>query len=196
MKKRDKEKVLFDLFQKSLDHPETDNGDEDENDPSSTKQLANEGTLASQNPQEKPRFIDRLFKPRSKDPKTETTYNPYGDISGETKLLREVKDICDELQMLKVLAEDQEDVWKQIWKDGYNPDATFTYETPSEIRAEIKEMIKNAGFVQGSIDMLLNLKQKQANIVEAEFARKQSEETSKQSDTIMVFTVVTILFVS
>lgn len=57
-------------------------------------------------------------------------------------------------------------------------------------------MVKEAEFVQKAIDMLLDLKQKQANIVEAEFARKQSEDTAKQSDTIMVFTVVTILFVS
>lgn len=57
-------------------------------------------------------------------------------------------------------------------------------------------MVKEAEFVQKAIDMLLDLKQKQANIVEAEFARKQSEVTAKQGGTIMVFTVVTILFVS
>lgn len=44
--------------------------------------------------------------------------------------------------------------------------------------------------------MLLDLKQKQANIIEAESSRKQSEDTAKQSDTITVFTLVTILFVS
>ena len=42
-------------------------------------------------------------------------------------------------------------------------------------------MVKEA--VHKAIDMLLDLKQKQANIVEAEFSRKQSEDTAKQSDT-------------
>jgi Mg2+ and Co2+ transporter CorA len=128
--------------------------------------------------------------------KRESTKNPYDNISEETELLREVKDISDELNMLKNLAEDQEDVWKKIWKDGQNPDATFTYDTPSEIKAEIEEMIKEADFVQQAIDTLLDLKQKQANIVEAKYTRKQSDDTAVQGDTIMVFTMVTILFVS
>jgi Mg2+ and Co2+ transporter CorA len=126
----------------------------------------------------------------------ENTKNPYDNISEETELLREVKDISDELNMLKNLSEDQEDVWKQVWKDRKNQDATFTYDSPSEIKAEIEEMIKDAEFVQQAIDTLLDLKQKQANIVEAKYTRKQSDDTAVQGDTIMVFTVVTILFVS
>lgn len=130
------------------------------------------------------------------------TTNPYGNISRETSLLREVKDICDELNMLKNLSEEQEDVWRQIWKDGHNPGAIFTYDTPSEIKAEIEEMVNEAKSVQRAIEMLLDLKQKQANILEAEWtrqqsveSRKQSVQTTKQGETIMVFTVVTIVFV-
>ncbi|CAG7953200.1 unnamed protein product [Penicillium salamii] len=124
-----------------------------------------------------------------------STDNLYADISEETKLLREVKDICDELNMLKNLAEDQDDVWTQVWKGDNRPDAT-TYDTPTEVKAEIEEMVKEAEFVQKAIEPLLDLKQKRANIVEAEFTRQQSHDTAVQSDTIMVFTVVTILFVS
>lgn len=114
------------------------------------------------------------------------TANPYYDIMDETKGLREVKDICDELNILKVLTEDQEDVWKGL-KDGQH--VTFSYDTPAEIREEIEEMIKEAKTVQKGLESLLNLKQKQANINEAKSMREQS-------DTIMVFTVVTIVFVS
>ncbi|KAJ5882526.1 ankyrin [Penicillium soppii] len=124
------------------------------------------------------------------------TKNPYDNISEETELLREVKDISDELNMLKNLAEDQEDVWKQVWKDEHKPDSGFTHEIPSDIKGEIEEMIKEADFVQQAINALLDLKQKQANIVEAKYTRKQSDDTAVQGDTIMVFTVVTILFVS
>jgi hypothetical protein len=49
----------------------------------------------------------------------------------------------------------------------------------------------------------LDLKQKQANILEAisgrkqaELARKQADATGRQSNIIMVFTVVTVIFVS
>lgn len=41
----------------------------------------------------------------------------------------------------------------------------------------------------------MDLRQKHANLSEAKFARKQAEETAKQGNTIMVFTIVTILFV-
>jgi hypothetical protein len=45
------------------------------------------------------------------------------------------------------------------------------------------------------VNVLLDLRQKQANISEAKSGREQAEETSKQGNTIPVFTVVTIIFV-
>lgn len=119
---------------------------------------------------------------------SETSGNQFGDIAREADLLREVKDIIDELNMLKNLAEDQEDVWQQVWNSERNPDASFTYDTPTEVKDDISEMINEAKSVQQAIDTLLDLKQKQANIAEA-------QSTRKQSDTVMVFTVITILFV-
>jgi hypothetical protein len=41
---------------------------------------------------------------------------------------------------------------------------------------------------------LLDLKQKHANAFEARFARDQANLTSRQGQTIMVFTIVTIAF--
>jgi len=46
---------------------------------------------------------------------------------------------------------------------------------------------------EGIIDML-DLKQKHANAFEARFARDQATSTARQSQTIMVFTIVTIVF--
>ncbi|KAJ6177983.1 hypothetical protein N7519_008444 [Penicillium mononematosum] len=192
---RDKESHLFDVFQKSLDDVATDNeGQESSNEFSNQSPTEAKGPGESQNDKKEPGPVGRLFKSKPKAWKGRDTYSPYGNIAGETELLREVKDICDELNTLKSLAVDQEGVWNQVWKNGSNQEATFTYNTPFEVRKEITEMVKEAEFVQKAIDMLLDLKQKQANIVEAEFARKQSEDTAKQSDTIMAFTVVTILF--
>lgn len=42
---------------------------------------------------------------------------------------------------------------------------------------------------------LLDLKQKHANAFEARFAREQAQFTGRQGQTIMVFTIVTIVFV-
>jgi hypothetical protein len=46
------------------------------------------------------------------------------------------------------------------------------------------------------MDPLLDLKQKYASVFEARYAREQAVSTSRQGHTIMVFTIVTILFVS
>lgn len=43
---------------------------------------------------------------------------------------------------------------------------------------------------------LLDLKQKGANLAEAQWSREQAEETARQGNIIMVFTIVTIIFVS
>jgi hypothetical protein len=43
---------------------------------------------------------------------------------------------------------------------------------------------------------LLDFKQKQANVSEAHSARQQAEEAKNQGQSIMVFTIITIIFVS
>jgi hypothetical protein len=46
------------------------------------------------------------------------------------------------------------------------------------------------------IDQLLGMKQQQANVVQAWQAIRQGEEAVKQGRAIMIFTVITIIFVS
>lgn len=43
--------------------------------------------------------------------------------------------------------------------------------------------------------MLLDLKQKQASVSEADYARQEAVETTSQGRTLLVFTTVTIIFV-
>ncbi|KAL2847200.1 hypothetical protein BJY01DRAFT_212848 [Aspergillus pseudoustus] len=121
--------------------------------------------------------------------------NEYLNIAPEIGLLVEIKDICDELNILKSLVEDQEDVWRQASEVLGNGDrATFTHSMPSELKGYIMGMIQDAEVVQKAVYTLLDLKQKQASPTEAKFARQQAEDTAKQTDTIVVFTVVTIVF--
>ncbi|KAJ5887567.1 hypothetical protein N7495_007608 [Penicillium taxi] len=125
---------------------------------------------------------------------TRSSSPTYDDIIDETGLLRVIKDICDELNILKCITRAQDDVFKQLRGENYNKQVEFTYNSPSSIHAEIVEMMQDVDFVQKSIHLLLDLKQKQANIFEAKNSRKQSEETAKQGVAIMVFTLVTIVF--
>ncbi|KAL4965964.1 uncharacterized protein BDV14DRAFT_199415 [Aspergillus stella-maris] len=114
--------------------------------------------------------------------------DPYSDILPEIERLRVIKDIYDELNILKGLAEDQEHVWEQFWGRDVLENRAFNYDTPSEVIEEIDEMREQAKSVLDDLNSLLDLKQKQANINEAQSSRDQS-------DTVMVFTTITILFV-
>ncbi|KAF3067199.1 hypothetical protein GL218_08506 [Daldinia childiae] len=61
---------------------------------------------------------------------------------------------------------------------------------------ELEELRKIAGRTADSVKDLLELKQQQASVVQAWQAVRQSNETIKQSQSIMMFTLVTIIFVS
>ncbi|CCX11376.1 Similar to hypothetical protein AN6960.2 [Aspergillus nidulans FGSC A4]; acc. no. XP_664564 [Pyronema omphalodes CBS 100304] len=66
------------------------------------------------------------------------------------------------------------------------------------VEANIKDFQRTgeqAKAVNDALNHLLDLNQKYANISEARAARKQAEATSKQGDTMLVFTIVTIVFV-
>ncbi|KAG2421548.1 hypothetical protein HFD88_005523 [Aspergillus terreus] len=132
----------------------------------------------------------REFELSLKDEQLHANHN----ISRETMLLREVKDICDELNILKTLAEDQENVWQQAWTVVGGKETVFSTNTPSDNRKMILAMIHDATTVQKSLDTLLDLKQKQANLTEVKITRKQAQDTAKQTDTVVWFTVVTIIF--
>ncbi|KAI9869299.1 MAG: hypothetical protein M1813_000088 [Trichoglossum hirsutum] len=141
---------------------------------------------------------NQLGSPKSID--LEKSDNPYYAIGEEIEKLREIKDIRDELNILKSLLEDQKDVWKQAFWDpaekAYVGSKYMQSGGLAEAIETIAEMDKDAERVQNSINSLLDLKQKQANILEAVSGRKQAEDTAKQGNTIMVFTLVTIIFVS
>jgi hypothetical protein len=59
---------------------------------------------------------------------------------------------------------------------------------------DLNRMDRQAERIYNSITDMLDLKQKHANAFEARFARDQAAGTARQSQTIMVFTIVTIVF--
>jgi Mg2+ and Co2+ transporter CorA len=129
------------------------------------------------------------------------------DIGHETDLLAETKDIRDELNMIAKVLEDQRQVLPDLEAavcDIYRDEQRSQYDIKKRFKEQLKaiemhikdidRMDKQAERIYSSITDMLDLKQKHANAFEARFARDQAAGTARQSQTIMVFTIVTIVF--
>ncbi|KAJ5961290.1 Mg2+ transporter protein CorA-like/Zinc transport protein ZntB [Penicillium vulpinum] len=137
-----------------------------------------------------PLFVDRLL-----------------DIGQETNLLAEIKDIRDELNMIRTVLEYQNNVlldFQDVICETYQGQHRSQFEVKKRFKdqqrmidmhlKDIDRMDKQAERIYHSITDLLDLKQKHANAFEARFARDQAAGTARQGKTIMVFTIVTIIF--
>ncbi|KAJ5901762.1 hypothetical protein N7495_002290 [Penicillium taxi] len=137
-----------------------------------------------------PIFVDRLL-----------------DIGEETDLLSEAKDIRDELNMIRTVLDHQKHVladFQEVICETYQGQHRSQHEVKKRFKdqqrmidmhlKDIDRMDKQAERIYHSITDLLDLKQKHANAFEARFARDQAAGTTRQSKTIMVFTIVTIIF--
>jgi len=107
-------------------------------------------------------------------------------------LLEEVKDIRDELNILKAIVAHQKKVWAELdeneLKDNSSKGAAYF------INLEIEEMDKQATRVQSAVNLILDLEQNEASITEAISSREQAQESIQQGRTLLVFTIVTIIF--
>lgn len=157
--------------------------DEDE------KDLLDEQTTLDETPRQ-PHFVDKLL-----------------DIGQETELLKETKDIRDELNMLKKVLEDQKQVvpgFEIAVLDIYYNERQSQTDIKKRFRdqlrmielhiLDIERMDRQAERIYNSIKDMLDLKQKHANAFEARFARDQAAGTNRTSQIVMVFTIVTIIF--
>jgi Mg2+ and Co2+ transporter CorA len=133
--------------------------------------------------------------------------NALLDIGGETRLLTEIKDIRDELNMIKMVLKYQEQKlpdFADILIDELGKKSDEAYEIRIRSREQLKivkmhlddieRMDRQAGSIYTSLLSLLDLKQKHANAFEARFGRDQAAFSARSSKTIMVFTIVTIVF--
>ncbi|KAK4910264.1 hypothetical protein LTR66_017444, partial [Elasticomyces elasticus] len=124
--------------------------------------------------------------------------NPYHVVSKEAKLLNDIKDIHDELNMLRTLAESQQHVWEQLYQtkklESFPHFHFIETCTPNMVLRDIQNMMTEAEMVQNSINTLLDLRTNQAGLKEAEFGRQQAYDTARQANVIFVFTIVTIVF--
>jgi Mg2+ and Co2+ transporter CorA len=129
------------------------------------------------------------------------------DIGHETDLLSEVKDIRDELNMIRAVLEHQQHVlfdFQEVVCGLYLSQSLSQNDVKKRFKEQqrtidmhlkdIDRMDKQAERIYSSITDLLDLKQKHANAFEARFARDQAAGTTRQGKILMVFTMVTIVF--
>ncbi|KAK0705583.1 hypothetical protein B0H67DRAFT_387126 [Lasiosphaeris hirsuta] len=148
-------------------------------------------------------------------------------IGPETDLLIEIEDIHDELSILQMVLQDQRETTQNLnrvlgrhSKQAADP-YSIDYGTLENNRileghlSGIKKMMAIAKKTSKMLYALLDLKQKQASIIEAYAAREQAdiaaghaereadqaaqtriqaEESVKQGKTVLLFTVVTVIF--
>ncbi|KAI5820040.1 hypothetical protein BZA77DRAFT_125803 [Pyronema omphalodes] len=127
------------------------------------------------------------------------------DILKEATSMDTIKDIRDEINTTMKVLRTQQSVLSELFKILHPKDkereedwtelADLDYlrivEANKNIFCNLEEEARS---VHDALRQLLNLKQKQANILEAKATRKQSKETAKQGDTMLTFTIVTIIF--
>lgn len=130
-------------------------------------------------------------------------------ISDEVKLLREVKDIKDEIEIISSILTAQRKVVQSLSSDSFHQWRQYSgfeaenMETQSYQHVEqmidtalldFSNMFRHAESAEASLNHLLDLKNKEANLHEAHTSNERAEEAVRQSQTVLIFTMVTIVF--
>ncbi|KAF2965952.1 hypothetical protein GQX73_g7619 [Xylaria multiplex] len=134
------------------------------------------------------------------------------DIEEDIEDLRQVKDIRDELNMMTSVFHIQEEVMKEMYQNIQEEKARVKPQDTSRkqpdqstslnyLKTVVKKNLKEverldqfAGRAAAAIEQLLELKQKQADLLLTNATYNINDATDKQGKTLMMFTVVTIIF--
>ncbi|KAK2801417.1 hypothetical protein FQN51_005311 [Onygenales sp. PD_10] len=139
--------------------------------------------------------ISTLCKIDLKKEKT-MVFDNMQSIATETALLAEVKDILDEIGIIMSVLYVQKSIIAEPMLQELS-DTSPGHEASKTINVAIEDftaMRERAREVLKSVNNLLDLKQKQANVSEARSARERAQETARQGIVILMFTVITIIF--
>ncbi|KAG6354339.1 hypothetical protein INS49_004356 [Diaporthe citri] len=160
----------------------------------------------------RPKRRHKLLK-RSKD--SHESFDPLLDIRAETSLLTEVRDIRDELNILTMVINSQlftlgdfrSCLIDELSNDRYGPSkkvSSFVMDIRKRMldqerrlkvhKRDIDAMDEQSERLYKSLRDLLDLKQKHSNALEARFSSEQALAAAREGQTIMVFTIVTIIF--
>ncbi|KAI1873884.1 uncharacterized protein JN550_003153 [Neoarthrinium moseri] len=171
----------------------------------------------------RPSRRSKLRSSKNKNKKTPTeesnSFDRLLDIGTETSLLTEVRDIRDELNILTMILNSQ--LWtlgdlknclieelslsaasSRLMRNHVNNihvadirKRTLEQERHLKVhKRDIQTMDEQAERLYQSLTDLLDLKQKHSNALEARFASEQALAAAREGQTVMVFTIVTIIF--
>ena len=144
----------------------------------------------------------------SRDPKESDTkiWPRYVDNTEDLDALLELRDIEDELSVIERLFEEQKTVILDMVKhydtlEGKRVNSHRSAKLLDEAKRtvlgyidQVTTMRKSASTAQLAYKDLLDMKQKQANVVEAHLAREQADNSQEQARSILIFTIFTIIF--
>ncbi|KAL4968352.1 uncharacterized protein BDV14DRAFT_153095 [Aspergillus stella-maris] len=128
------------------------------------------------------------------------------DLGPETDLMFEIKDIHDEIGMVRSVLDHQRVVLPELESQlrKLDPLLSSKIRNPGEFAEQVnmvemylkdlERMDRQASRLYESVLGLLDLKQKHANPFEARLAREQAAGAARQGKAIMIFTIVTIIF--
>ncbi|KAI3318081.1 hypothetical protein HD806DRAFT_540551 [Xylariaceae sp. AK1471] len=131
-------------------------------------------------------------------------------IAEEIELLVEIQDIRDELNIIKTVLDEQSSVLTIPHDEGgygsRKSKENISLDTFPRVdgktagyyanvnRKTIERMISRATEVYSAVYHLIDLKQKQANIAEARYARKEASSAAKEGRTVLALTIVNMIF--
>ena len=128
--------------------------------------------------------------------------NPHSivslDISDEIGLVADIESVLGEIDALETIFDMQSDITKSLTALLGTSILPLYLQgkrrNPFVVPWDVAEMRVWANQTYRQLQDLLDLKQKQASVMETRLARIDSEETAKQGQTIRIFTYVTSFF--
>ncbi|KAJ8130140.1 hypothetical protein O1611_g3492 [Lasiodiplodia mahajangana] len=136
--------------------------------------------------------------------------NIHAAVVDATNALAEIKDIRGELTMIRSVVRTQQRVWDQLFnrpaENGGNPDnvqnsSSWKSTDPDYVLGRTQTLLEFAHETEKNVESVLELRMNQLSLNEAENSRKlaenagkQAEQARKQGQTVLVFTVVTVIF--
>ncbi|KAI9798830.1 MAG: hypothetical protein M1825_004953, partial [Sarcosagium campestre] len=150
------------------------------------------------------KFRDRSYNPSGSTISLRMLKEYQEDNKKDLTALMELRDVEDELKTLELLLQTQHGKIEELIAEFEKLDATQTIngkdiledtlQTVKDHMEQVTVMLGNANYVQQAYKDLLDMKQKEQSTDEARQARRQAETATRQSRSVMVFTVFTVIF--
>lgn len=115
-------------------------------------------------------------------------------ISVETTLFSQIKDVIDELECIDYILGRQDDMVRALTRSQKSRSLRTVSDIVQERRSSWAAIAQTAKTAYSEIQAQMDLKQKQSSLAEARTNRYQVEDSARHGRIMLLFTVVTIIF--